>query len=133
MDLTKLHVLVIDDEEFTRRFMEHALEAIGVNQISSAEHGRSAIQKIVGMASPPDVILCDLEMPTMNGFEFVVNLRALEEDELSKIPVVIVTGHDADIAETVSKLEINGFATKPMSPATLSTHLEKALLSMDVA
>ena len=131
MDWEKLHVLVIDDEELVRKLIRRILLKIGIVTISLAEHGAEAIEMLEKTYTRPDIILCDLQMPEMNGFQFVAKLRSLPDPELRNIPVVIVTSHDdEETVATASKFEINGFIVKPMSPATLTQHLESALKSV---
>ena len=131
MDWKILHILVIDDEIFVQKLIERILKEIGIGMVSLAEHGAKAIEMLNETTDPPDIILCDLEMPEMNGFRFVASLRSSKNPDLCNIPVVIVTGHnDENTIATASKFKINGFVVKPMSKATLSQRLESALKSV---
>jgi len=77
-----------------------------------------------------DVIICDLEMPTMNGFEFVERLRSLPETDRAVIPVVILTGHsDEEHVKRAVSLGINGFLVKPIAKQALEDRLSKAIMS----
>lgn len=131
MNWKKLHVLVIDDEEFVQNLIKRILSNIGIGTVSLAEHGAKAIEMLDMNSDRPDIILCDLQMPEMNGFQFVKRLRSSPDPGLRNIPVVIVTGHDDEnTVATAKKFEINGFVVKPMSPAILTQRLESALKSV---
>jgi class 3 adenylate cyclase len=80
------HVLVVDDEEQNRSLLRDPLEALGY-EVDEAETGALALRKIAARA--PDVILLDLMMPAMDGFEVC---RRLKKDlKTAHIPILIVT------------------------------------------
>jgi DNA-binding response OmpR family regulator len=82
-------VLVVEDDKDIRDMMRRALEMDGW-KVAEAENGRVALTRVE--ASRPDLILLDLMMPEMDGFEFVEALR--RKDAWSGIPVVVVTAKD---------------------------------------
>ena len=79
-------VLVVDDEEQNRTLLRDPLEARGY-EVEEAENGERALQKIA--ARPPDVILLDLMMPKMDGFEVCRRLR--NDARTAHIPILMVT------------------------------------------
>src|SRR5580692_3461490 len=79
-------VLVVDDEERNRTLLRDPLEALG-HQVEEAENGMEALQRIA--ARPPDVILLDLMMPRMDGFEVCRRIRA--NIKTAHIPILIIT------------------------------------------
>ena len=82
-------VLVVEDDPATREIMVRTLEADGWTA-AEAENGRVAIERL--KAHVPDLILLDLMMPEMDGFEFVSRIR--DNEEWRKVPVVVVTAKD---------------------------------------
>ena len=82
-------VLLVDDDEVVRRGVRHTLEPIGWN-VTEAENGQVAFEAIAG--ARPDVIILDLMMPKMDGFEFLDELRS--RSDWQGLPVVIVTAKD---------------------------------------
>ncbi len=80
------YVLVVDDEEHNRSLLRDPLEVRGY-EIAEAENGLEALEKIV--ARPPDVILLDLMMPRMDGFEVCRRLKA--DPKTAHIPILMVT------------------------------------------
>jgi signal transduction histidine kinase/CheY-like chemotaxis protein len=81
--------LLVDDDEMVRRSVRQALEPIGW-KVTEAENGEVAIEAI--SAARPDVIILDLMMPTMDGFEFLDELRG--RLDWQSIPIVVITAKD---------------------------------------
>jgi CheY-like chemotaxis protein len=88
-DDAERRALVVDDMVENREVLRHALEHEGW-QVSEAENGRVALEKLAERA--PSLILLDLMMPVMDGFEFVMEMR--KHDATSAIPIVVVTAKD---------------------------------------
>jgi signal transduction histidine kinase/CheY-like chemotaxis protein len=81
--------LLVDDDEVVRRSVRQALEPIGWN-VTEAENGQVAVDSLT--AGRPDVIILDLMMPKMDGFEFMDELRG--RPDWREIPVVVITAKD---------------------------------------
>ena len=105
-------VLVVDDEADSRRVIRRTLESEGWN-VSEAENGRVALERVE--ASRPDLILCDLMMPEMDGFEFVAELS--KREEWRKIPVAVVTAKDLSLED---RLRLNGYVEKIIEKGSYS-------------
>ena len=86
--------LLVEDDEVVRRAVRLALEPIGWH-VNEAEHGLLALESL--SRSRPDVIILDLMMPKMDGFEFLDELRA--RSEWRDIPVVVITAKDLTEAD----------------------------------
>jgi CheY-like chemotaxis protein len=91
-------VLLVDDDELLRRNMRTVLEQDGW-QVSEAENGRVALARLA--EATPDVVVLDLMMPEMDGFEFLVEMR--NKEAWREIPVLVVTAKDLT-AEDLSHL-----------------------------
>ncbi len=100
-------ILIVDDAAFSRRMIRKALQTDGY-EILEATNGREGLE--IACSHTPDLILTDLLMPDINGFEL---LQALQKQGL-KIPTIIIS---ADIQESSRKqgLELGaaGFINKP--------------------
>jgi signal transduction histidine kinase/DNA-binding response OmpR family regulator len=83
------HALVVDDQSDNRQILRRALEDEGW-QVSEAENGRLALDRVDERA--PSLILLDLMMPVMDGFEFVLEMR--KRADAPPIPIVVVTAKD---------------------------------------
>lgn len=97
-------VLIIEDDEATREMMSSLLTREGW-QVEVAENGRIAIERV--MDNLPQLILLDLMMPEMDGFEFAYHLR--QRDAWRKIPVIVLTAKDITEAD---RLRLNGYVEK---------------------
>ena len=92
-------VLVIEDDESVRGVMRKALEKQGC-KVSEAENGRIALDRL--KHESPTLILLDIAMPVMNGFEFLHEFKQVHE--WSGIPIVVLTSKDLT-AEEIEQLE----------------------------
>ncbi|BCM93554.1 sensory/regulatory protein RpfC [Abditibacteriota bacterium] len=97
-------VLLVDDDDATRGIMRSMLEREGWS-VSEATNGREALECIV--QNCPNLILLDLMMPEMDGFEFVTTLR--HSPEWSSIPIVVLTAKDLTYED---RLRLNGYVQK---------------------
>jgi signal transduction histidine kinase/DNA-binding response OmpR family regulator len=88
-DAARRHVLIVDDDPEARRWLARALTAEGW-QASEAEDGKAALAAV--RKRRPDLILLDLLMPKMDGFEFLARLQA--DAKGPRVPVVVVTAAD---------------------------------------
>lgn len=105
-------VLVVEDDLDMRRRLRGTLAEQGW-EVEEAENGRIALDHLSG--SRPNLILLDLMMPEMDGFEFLAELR--EHDYHGKIPVVVVTG--ADLSEEEHR-NLNGGVERVLSKSAYS-------------
>ncbi len=113
-------ILVIDDDEDLRETVAAILELLGY-RVMSASGGRAALE-LLGSQPLPDLILLDLMMPEMSGWQF--RAEQLKRPELAKIPVVVVT---ASRNFDESALEASSVILKPFAAEELSTVVKKAL------
>ena len=113
-------ILVIDDEPDARAFSEAMLTELGDFEIETAKNGLEGLQK--AELIKPDLIILDVQMPVMNGFQVFKELRRKGITE--NIPVIMLTGiatttglrYDAkDMGITLGS-EPNAFIDKPVEP-----------------
>lgn len=117
---TKLenHVLVIDDDKFIHKFVSKAVD--DKFNVSFAETGRAGIEK--AKALDPDIILLDVEMPGINGYEVC---DVLKQDEFTRSTPVIFLSGKSEIREKMIGYEVGGvdFVTKPCEDEELIAKL----------
>ena len=101
-------VLVIDDDESIRDLLRMHLSAAGY-EVHVAEDAIAAGYLV--LRSPPDLIICDINMPHMDGFEFVAALKA--DTTLPKIPVIFLTSNEEG-DERGRQLGAVGYIVKPV-------------------
>ena len=87
----KRAVLIVDDDTASRETLAHLLRTQGYRS-SQAENGLQALEQLEAAISPPDLILLDLDMPVMNGREFLSRLAYLQC--IARPIVIIITGQD---------------------------------------
>ncbi|EDN69552.1 Signal transduction histidine kinase [Beggiatoa sp. PS] len=93
-DKARSIVMLIEDDPTTRQMMIRMLQKVGW-QVIEAENGEVALQKV--QKQQPDLILLDLMMPKMDGFEFLIQLR--QQKACSSIPVVVLTAKDISMED----------------------------------
>lgn len=101
---SSLHALVVEDDESSRHMMRRALEGEGWN-VEEAENGRLALESV--QRKKPGIILLDLMLPEMDGFEFLDQLRSRPEGK--NIPVVVITARDLTSDDRV---RLNGHVSR---------------------
>jgi CheY-like chemotaxis protein len=113
-------VLIIDDEPDATAFSEAMLSELGDFEIVTAANGLEGLQK--AEAIKPDLIILDVQMPVMNGFQVFKELK--KKDDTENIPVIMLTGiatttglrYDAkDMGITLGS-EPDAFIDKPVEP-----------------
>lgn len=104
IDEANKNVLIVEDDENARDMVAKILKKNGFNPIK-ALNGKDGIEKVVG--HNPGLILLDLMMPVMNGFEFINEIKKMES--FNKIPIVVLTA--MDVPEQ-GILELNKFVEK---------------------
>jgi CheY-like chemotaxis protein len=101
-------ILIVDDDESIRDLLRLHLSAAGY-EVRVAEDGISAGYMV--LRSPPDLIITDVSMPHMDGFEFIAALKA--DKSLPRIPVIFLTSiEDGDLRG--KELGAVGYVTKPV-------------------
>lgn len=118
--LERRRILVVDDEERMVRFIRMNLEHDGF-QVSEAFNGKQAIQKMRDVT--PDLILLDVMMPDLDGFEVLETVR-----EFSNVPVIMLTAKGEE-DDRVRGLEggADDYITKPFSPRELVSRIKAVL------
>lgn len=115
-------VLVVDDERLMVRLLSLTLP--GTFEIVEAHDGKEALK--MAERHHPDLILLDLNMPEMDGFTVLSNIR--KTDGIAMTPVVVVTGRkNDDDREFMMQLGANAYLTKPFSPSQLLETVNKIL------
>jgi two-component system cell cycle response regulator DivK len=116
-------VLLVDDYPDAREMYTEYLEFSGY-EVIGAGNGLEALQRAVDAS--PDIILMDLSLPVMDGWEATRRLKA--DHRTASIPVVALTGHAlAGISEGAKKAGCDAFVTKPCLPEDLVREIKKIL------
>jgi CheY-like chemotaxis protein len=117
------HILVVEDDLDIRESVVEILEDEGHEVIAAAD-GREALERLQRASPPPDVILLDLMMPIMSGYQF--REEQLKLPGLAAIPVLIVTA-DVNARAKVEHLRVAGIVQKPLKIQPLLDMLDALL------
>lgn len=121
-DLTKLRVLLADDEEAARGYVEMILRDLGVSDITIAADGREALEHFSGAESAYDLIVCDWKMPRLSGISFLKQVRSVHPE----MPFLMVTALASLInVEEAMAHDVTAYIAKPFAPEQLE---EKVLI-----
>ena len=116
-------ILVVDDSLSVRKVVEKHIIALGY-EVELATDGLDALDKLRNGTF--SLVLSDLEMPRMHGFELIAEMR--RQDALADLPVIVVTSRDAEKHRVkASSLGANDYIIKPFSREQLSSHIAKLL------
>ncbi len=111
------NILIIEDDKSIREMMKSVLEIEGYG-VMAAENGHQGIMAL-GNMPPPDVILLDMMMPVMNGWDFMDFLKTNSAG--AQIPIIIVSA----FAETARSVKPQAVVNKPVQLKELLTAIEK--------
>ncbi len=114
----KYRVLIVDDDESTRKLYSKILKSVDGVKITEAADGDEAIESIKKTA--PDIVICDLEMPKVNGLEVCRFLKSDPESELSDIYLIMVSARVTKEDKIKCMNEgADDYLTKPVDPDEL--------------
>jgi len=121
-----LQILIVDDSPAMRSFIRRVvrLSGIEVDQYFEAGNGAEALEQLA--ANKVDAVLTDINMPVMDGEEFVRRMRA--EGATQSIPVIVIsTDATANRIHTMQALGTMGYLQKPFGPEQLRNELDRVL------
>ncbi|EFI35114.1 response regulator receiver protein [Desulfonatronospira thiodismutans ASO3-1] len=118
------HILMVDDSKTVRNLIAFIVKKEGFH-VTTAEDGLDALEKLYA-ASNVDLIITDINMPRMDGFTFVQNLR--EQEAFRDVPVIILSteGQEKDKEQGLS-LGANLYMVKPAQPEWLLKNVKMLL------
>jgi len=131
-------ILLIDDDEATNFIHQMVIKQVGCTEnVVVKENGAEALEyltsSIDGKYPQPDLILLDINMPRMDGWEFLEEYKNLDDDQLAKTVIVMLTTSlnpdDKDKANVIPV--ITGFMSKPLTAEMLEEILKKHFKTID--
>lgn len=128
MQETILKALVVDDDAKVRHYVSQVLERSHFGEISTAKNGIEALE-ILHEKGVPHLIFLDVNMPRMNGRDFLQRIRG--DEQFKHIPVIIMTAmSDQSLVGELAKLGILDFILKPIGYSTLKEKLKKIVFHL---
>ncbi len=126
--INDLGVLLIEDDDFTRKLISRLLHDIRLRVVFEAADGVQALDILRKNGSDVDIAICDLEMPRMGGLDLLHALRTATGNPLADLPVIVLTSHrEAEVVKRAIAYGISGYLVKPVSKADLTKRLSFAL------
>lgn len=125
-----MRILIVDDFSTMRRIVRNLLKEMGFSNVDEAEDGVSALKKLRDARF--DFVISDVNMPNMNGFSMLKEIRA--DADLQAVPVLLVTAEarKEDIV-TAAQAGASGYIVKPFTRQTLEEKFSKILAKMQPA
>lgn len=120
----KGRILVVDDDVAMRTILTSVL-----SKDFTVVTKRNGLEAMIWLSEGnlPDVIISDIMMPFLNGYDFIKNLR--QNGIYSAIPVLVLSGHDAEDTEEESmRIGADGYLSKPFDPRIVLDYVLKAYL-----
>ncbi|MCX7797576.1 MAG: response regulator [Melioribacter sp.] len=114
------NVLLIDDDYKFRTLFKRLIERKFFIKVTEAENGKDGLEQL--KKGNPNLIFLDIDMPSMNGFEFLKKIR----EEGNNVPIVVITAHnEKEYVEKTIAYNISGYLLKTGYTSQLADHLEK--------
>lgn len=120
--MASIRALIVDDSSVMRKIVERSLKQAGVEISALFEAGNGAEALVVVGENEVDLILCDINMPVMDGLEFVRQLPSI--DKARGTPVVMITteGSESHVMDALSA-GAKGYIRKPFTPEQVKEHV----------
>lgn len=127
-DLSKLMVLVVDDNEHMQKVVLAILQAFGVTRVLFADDGAQGVSMLE--TEPVDIVICDENMPNMTGSEFCKVVRASTEVTNPYVPIIMLTAH-ANRTNVIQTRDAGAteFCAKPVSTQALYSRIATVINS----
>ena len=127
---TALRFLIVDDFSTMRRIVRNLLKESGFSEADEAEDGVAALQKL--RSSKFDFVVTDINMPNMNGFQLLAEVKS--DEKLKHLPVLMVTA-EARKEDIVAAAQggATGYIVKPFTKATLEEKVTLILKKQGLA
>lgn len=123
---SKINILVVDDNDLTRKIVHRVLNGLGFPSIANVSSAKSAIKLLETRAF--DLIITDINMPGINGLEFIQLIRTGKTRAKHDTKIVVLTSFSkTDVLGTALALDINGFLVKPIIPAVVDEKISQAM------
>jgi two-component system chemotaxis response regulator CheY len=120
--MKKVRALIVDDSSVMRKIVERSLRQAGLDlaEVREASNGAEALSELT--KGPVDLILCDINMPVMDGLEFVRNLQTVEGGKAMPVVMITTEGSESHVVQALS-YGARGYIRKPFSADQVKEHV----------
>jgi CheY-like chemotaxis protein len=126
IELSRLRVLCVDDQENMLKLLRTLLAAGGMRDVTTLADGEEALRLVAGGRC--DVAISDLQMQPLDGLAFTRKLRAHPDPAIARTPVLLLTGHaDPERVTAAKRVGVDDFLIKPISVADLQMRIRRAV------
>ena len=124
LDVEDIQVLLVDDSEFSRKYITRVLNNIGIDQITCAEDGKQGLQLFHQQYF--DLVITDFNMPEMNGLQLVKAIRG--DQQTSSVPILMVTSEQSqNRLAAVENAGVSAILDKPFEPISIKRLITQLL------
>ena len=119
-----LRMMIVDDMSVSRALIAQSLEELQISKVLTENDARAALGKLV--ANPVHLVLCDMNMPGMNGLELLHALRNTKVTQ--RIGFILITGQPTpELLKVGQELGLNNLIRKPFTTATMKASIERVV------
>ena len=129
VNLKKVTVLVVEDEDVICDVICAFLQKIGVRRVIAVRNAEDAIYQLEDdEETKVSIVLVDLMLPGASGLSLIKTIREHKRERLQRMPIVVVTSYTSmKVYKKAAEFDINGFLRKPIAPGSLEIAIVKAL------
>ncbi len=120
--MNNVHALIVDDSSVMRKIVERSLRQAGINlvEVKEASNGAEALGVLNDGAV--DLILCDINMPVMDGLEFLRQLKSVASAQSTPVVMITTEGSESHVVQALS-VGARGYIRKPFTPEQVKEHV----------
>ena len=125
-DYARVTALVVEDNDFVRDLVTNQLKQIGFINVEGASNGEVALK--ICDEQPPGLMICDINMEPMSGFELIHRLRDRGLIGSQKIPTIMLSSHAVpEFIDRARALDVDAFLVKPVKKDALAERIRTVL------
>jgi two-component system chemotaxis response regulator CheY len=118
-------ILVVDDSPTLVKFVSYSLKSSGYEVVGACD-GMDALEKVSHLASDIDLVITDLNMPNIDGYELIATLR--QNDKFAEIPIIILSSEEGDEdKQKGEKVGATSYLVKPFKSSVLLAEVARLL------
>ncbi len=123
-----LTIMVVEDDELGLKYVKALLQGIGVGLMMGVENGAEAMLVLSETENDVDLVICDVEMPQMNGFEFARRVRYGTVPRFKDLPILMLTGHTTEKHVQYARThKVSRLIEKPLTADVLRVEIDHVL------
>ncbi len=120
--MENIRVLIVDDSSVMRKIVERSLRQAGLSIAKVFEAGNGAEALGTCQENKVDLILCDINMPVMDGLEFVKSLAGVENNKTTPVVMITTEGSEGHVVQALAA-GARGYIRKPFTPDQVKEHV----------